>query len=465
MNKDLPDYPVDTDDDAPVKVAYHKAPGSEETAEQEEENTSDSVIASETKQSSTENEQIAASSDSVETPRNDTDDELEEEKDPLDDDEGDPLDDEEEPEEPEIEETEEEEKPTGTLYQNIRVAEPVSSNGLNVYYFQTVKAGEQPEWQVPKEELDIFSKPLDDGMMQYWAYPKSLGKTEDSVPNAEIVAIKNKSANPVIIIDQLQDHLDPGCCLELILAKNGHALAKTDSNLDNLEANITSLIDSAKMNYGVTVEHFISTSNVSAEVEKRLDDLEDAGGERENPDTELDQSDLKQASVYQPEPSIPPPAPTGAPTGGKSKMGIIIIAIILIVLGVVLIFFRDNVFSIINPPAQKVEITPTPTETPTPTPTIAVERSKYKVRILNGTPKSGAAGVLAEKLKALGWMIDKTGNATSSAVNQSYVRGKVEIDEVIKALISDVSDYEATSSAVILKPTDKADLEFVIGKK
>jgi hypothetical protein len=146
-------------------------------------------------------------------------------------------------------------------------------------------------------------------------------------------------------------------------------------------------------------------------------------------------------------------------------MGIIIIAIILIVLGVVLIFFRDNVFSIINPPAQKVEITPTPTETPTPTPTIAVERSKYKVRILNGTPKSGAAGVLAEKLKALGWMIDKTGNATSSAVNQSYVRGKVEIDEVIKALISDVSDYEATSSAVILKPTDKADLEFVIGKK
>lgn len=418
MMNNLPDDQDILEDDAPVKVAYHTAPISEEPESIEEEDPLDK-----------------------EEPQQEES-EPEEEKDPLDD---------EEPEESE---------------ESVDQSVSKSASDLNEYYLQTVKAGEQPEWQSPKDELNVFSQPIDDGLMQYFAYPKDLGKTADDVPNAEVIAAKNKSDNPIIIIDQTKDYLTPGCCLELILAKNGHALIKTDSNLDNLEANITSLIDMAKMNFGISVEHFISTSNVSPEVEQRLNDLEDAGGGKEAPETAVGSSNFEQVSVYnQDTPSLSSNKPVLAPKGDRSKLAVFIPVLILIIIAGVMVYYRHNLLSIINPPKQEAEIKPVPTETPTPTPTVGVERSKYTVRVLNGTPKSGAAGVLAEELKAKGWLIDKTGNATSSAIAESYVQGKVDLTDVIKALIADVSDYQVTPSAVILKPSDKADLEFVIGKK
>lgn len=420
----------DPDDDAPVKVAYHKAPISEELEKSEESDTPDKLAESEP----IEEEDPLDNEDLEETPTEDTED-----------DEKDPLDEEDDLAEPEL--------------------TPVPTSDPNEYYLQTVKAGEQPEWPQPKENLSVFSQPIDDGLMQYFAYPKDLGKAADDVPNAEIIAKTHKSDSPVIIIDQVGDHLTPGCCLELILAKNGHALAKTDSNLDNLEANITSLIDMAKMNFGLNVEHFISTSNVSPEVEKRLDDLEDAGDKSEDPQTAVPANNLEQASVYQTSPSSISDQPILAPKGDRSKLAVFIPVLILIIIAGVMVYYRHNLLSIINPPKQEAEIKPVPTETPTPTPTIVVERSKYTVRVLNGTPTTGAAGVLADKLKEKGWLIDRTGNATSSAIAESYVRGKVDLTDVIKALIADVSDYQATPSAVILKSTDKADLEFVIGKK
>lgn len=334
------------------------------------------------------------------------------------------------------------------------------------YYLQALRTGEAPEWPRSKEDLDVFSQPLGGGLIQYWAYFKDSGKTADSVPHAEEVASQNKSGSPAIIIDQIADHLTPGSCLELVLAKGGHALAKTDSNLDNLESNITSLLDLAKQNFGITAEHFMSTGNVSPEVEKRLDDLEEAetgeGQKEYNQDQRETKMEEKNSSPYFTDKS----AITSEKKRSKIAVFIPILMLILVFGGV--IFYRDKLLSklmnIINSPKPAVVET-TPVSTPTPTPTITVDRSKYKVRILNGTPKTGAAGTLADKLTELGWQIDKTGNATSSAIAESYVRGKTGINDAIKALISDVSDYQAASSSADLKPADKADLEFVIGKK
>lgn len=438
MINNLPDEP---EDDVPVKVSYHTAPVSEESEKPElvEENDSLDDEEPESQQvSESAGQNISTSKDFEGLSESET----EEDSDP---------------------------KPE-RKFASFETEDNHSSrlSNTNLYYLQTVKAGEQPEWEVPKEELDVFSKPIDAGLMQYWAYHKQSGKTADDLPNAEVVANKNKSENPVIIIDQTKDHLTPGCCLELILAKDGHALAKTDSNLDNLESNITSLIDTANINFGINVEHFISTGNVSDEVDERLNDLEDAGDGKEEIIEEAMPSDpIQQSKVYNQDPGLSSDKPILSPKGERSKAVVFIpILIVIIVIGL-MFFYRDKLLSKVMKltSQQTAQVTPMPSQVPTPTPTIAIDRSKYTVRVLNGTPKTGAAGVLAEKLKSLGWNIDKTGNATSSAIAQSYVRGKVNIDEVIKLLESDVIDYQATTSAVILQPSDKADLEFVIGKK
>ncbi|MDD2823551.1 MAG: LytR C-terminal domain-containing protein [Candidatus Daviesbacteria bacterium] len=475
MSNNLPDDSEDTKDDGPVKVSYHVAPGQDRSDDEEDEKKIHKVEESkEDEEDPLDDEDLLDEEESDEEseeeeeeilvePQPPEEDIIEEPKEEL------PKNEQERTStdyaEDKAEDTDSQEKPIGTLYRNIRTTEHINSSDIEpkTYYLQTVKAGEQPEWQVDKEELDVFSQPIGGGLMQYFAYPKELRKTADDIPNAELVASKNKSSNPVIIIDQIQDHLNPGCCLELILSQHGHALAKIESNLDNLEANITSLIDSAKMNFGLSVEHFISTSNVSTEVEKRLDELEDAGGERENPDTLLAEEPVRNASSYN-QPLMSPDSQPASTQKGGSKMAVAIPVLILIIMIGLIFFYRENILSIINPP-QKQEVAITPTETPTPTPTVAIDRSKYTVRVLNGTPKSGAAGLLADQLKEKGWLIDRTGNATSSAVAQSYVRGKVGIDEIIQTLIKDVSGYETTPSAVILSSTDKADLEFVIGKK
>jgi hypothetical protein len=347
------------------------------------------------------------------------------------------------------------------------------------YYLQVVKTGDAPEWPRSKEELDIYSQPLNESYIQYYAYPKSAGKASEDLPHAEEIASKNKSDYPVIIIDQIKDHLDPGECLELILCKDGHAWAKNESNLENLEDNISSLLETGRKNFEFNTEHFLTTSNVSPEVENRLNDLEEAENKEEKPKEPVfrnipDIPPVENQKVYnQAEKSMDQNNPYFAgKTSGEQKSNkplFIVPIILLVVLFGVVIFYREQIMAKIggklNPPKQETtEPAPVPSESPIPTP--VVERTNYKVRVLNGTPTTGAAGKLADKIKGLGWQIDKTGNATNSAVAVSYVRIKKGVpDEVISTLISDVTDYEAASSSSSLTLSDKADLEFVIGKK
>lgn len=379
----------------------------------------------------------------------------------------DPLDDEDEEDEEPVKEVEEEASEPADQPESEDIAEPEQ------YYLQVVKVGEQPEWPRPKEDLDVFSQPLDGGLIQYWAYPKELNKSADDFPHAEELAQKNQSGNASIVIDQICDHLTPGSCLELVLTKNGHALAKTESNLNNLEANITSLLEMSRQNFGITAEHFMSTSNVSPEVEKRLDDLEEAeeehkvdetaGGKEYNVDQKNQSMEENQPPLYFND------RPSVVGENKRSKWVIFIPILVLIIIFGGVVYYREKLLSKImnkvNPPKQEtVEVTPFPTPTPTPAPSI--ERSGFTVRVLNGTPTTGAAGTLADKLKAKGWKIDKTGNATTSAIPLSFVRVKPGTsDDAVKVLLLDIEDYQGASSSSPLKSTDKADLEFVIGRK
>lgn len=115
---------------------------------------------------------------------------------------------------------------------------------------------------------------------------------------------------------------------------------------------------------------------------------------------------------------------------------------------------------------------PSPSETPvasttsTPSPSPSIDRSKYKIRVLNGTSTTGLAASVSGKLKNLGYQIDRTGNATNSAFTSTLVTTKSGISGLLDALVKDLSpDYSATSSGGNLKDSDTADAEVVIGTK
>lgn len=117
--------------------------------------------------------------------------------------------------------------------------------------------------------------------------------------------------------------------------------------------------------------------------------------------------------------------------------------------------------------------TPSPTPTPTPeataspaaTPTPAIENSKFKIRVLNGTTTSGLARTVSDKLKELGFQIDKTGNAPKQDYKSTEIKVKSSASGLYDQLAKDLgSDYTASNSGE-LKDSDAADAEVILGGK
>lgn len=154
------------------------------------------------------------------------------------------------------------------------------------------------------------------------------------------------------------------------------------------------------------------------------------------------------------------------PNRGGRKSGSWLHVIILALIGVAVIgttvYLLKNQFASDKVAEEpKKQEAPVPTEAPTPTPTPEAKRADFKVRVLNGTGKSGLAGTVMEKLKGLGYQSDKTGNATSTEKTTIKVKEGQEL--MMQTLIKDLSpDYEASGEAT-LKASDAADAEVVLG--
>lgn len=322
------------------------------------------------------------------------------------------------------------------------------------YYLQVVLAGEKPVWPHDEGDLIIGSKQLEEGFVQYWAYLKGSGKSPHTAPRAETTAAQHVVSGPIILIDQPQS--SGSAELELILSKDGHAWGKTESNVANLEDNLSSILELAHKQFQMRVENFLTTKNVTADVEKVLDDL--ASETKIESSHPVQSNPLTEANVAMPRQS-----------GSSKKWVILPIALIIIIFGAI-VYFREEIIAKLNnsQASTKTEtiatVTPTPQLTPTPTP-ISLDRSQYQVRVLNGTTQNGEASKLADKLKEMKWQILKVGNATNSATPKTLVRVKSKTQEAGGVMVSDLaSDLSATISAD-LKSQDKADIEVVIGKE
>jgi len=338
---------------------------------------------------------------------------------------------------------------------------------MDEYFLQVVKEGEKVEWPRPEEDLVIGSQKLEGGYVQYWAYPKESGRESDDLPPAEATAQKHTIDKPTILIDRggKKDETSE-YFLELILVKDGHAWCKTESSLENLEDNLTSILESAKQKFNIKVEHFMTTDKVPSEVEKRLDDLEQGGsideevvvGKQEVVAGSFKSQQLPTSGIYASN------KPSGKIAKSYSKMWMMLpVVLILLIFGGVILFSDKSFpkFSFLASP------TPTPTEIPTPTPipTPSIDRSQIKVRVLNGTTETGLAAVLKGDLEEKGWQVVSIGNAAIFTVPQTYIKVKDGGEQAAAVMVADLSPrYEATSSAN-LKSTDTADLEVVIGKK
>lgn len=272
-------------------------------------------------------------------------------------------------------------------------------------------------------------------------------KLLNQLPEAERLAVQNPTDLPAILVHQRED------LLILVLVNNGHALSYTTSSIDNLEDNITILTSTAQDKFNLKVENFMTTTDVTGEVEQKLDDLDDSSDKDIRPIGS--NSFLSNERV-------------SSEKKGSATTRWVVIILILLSFGVGGYVFKDKVIDRFSDgsgpsPSPAVEPTQRPTTTPSPSPAPQVDRTKYKLRVLNGTDIAGAAKNLADKLQGLGWQILSVGNATPSARTQ--VRAKLGQDDLLATVIADLGSEFNSSTSADLNLADKADGEIVIGKQ
>ncbi|MFH1186943.1 MAG: LytR C-terminal domain-containing protein [Candidatus Levyibacteriota bacterium] len=123
--------------------------------------------------------------------------------------------------------------------------------------------------------------------------------------------------------------------------------------------------------------------------------------------------------------------------GNKSRRNIIlfiisIIVLTLIVLGVAF-FYKDSFIKSSDDSKTKSEsktVSPTSTNSPTPIPTkTEIDKSKYSIKILNGSGIAGEAGRARKYLEDEGYEVSSVGNADEFDHKESILETEENIDE------------------------------------
>lgn len=157
--------------------------------------------------------------------------------------------------------------------------------------------------------------------------------------------------------------------------------------------------------------------------------------------------------------------------GGKlpklSQKYLFLVGAALVGMALVIMVVRGlpAVMSKVNQKENKplVVVKPTPPPVPEPKP------SDYTLRVLNGTLVTGEAGKAADKLKALGFDISETKNATSAGFAATRIRPSKSVPEKIVAELKTalLEDYQSTAIEPIAdsSASGKLLIEIIIGQK
>lgn len=150
---------------------------------------------------------------------------------------------------------------------------------------------------------------------------------------------------------------------------------------------------------------------------------------------------------------------------GKKIPFLLGFAIIILVLAISLFLFRGS--------GEKLKPSPVPSvvegsssiseSESIPSPKASFDRSKYTLRVLNGTKLNGLAASTSAKLKELGYKIEKVANATNSAFPKTVVRVKPDLKELLENLIKDLMPGSEGEEGPELKESDSAFGEVILG--
>ena len=169
--------------------------------------------------------------------------------------------------------------------------------------------------------------------------------------------------------------------------------------------------------------------------------------------------------VREPRSFQPPTSGVYSKNRGSGKGVIVALAlVVLLIIGGAAYFLRGQLSgSKPSPsPSSESEIE-SPLFEPSSSPESSIDRSDYKIRVLNGTKTAGLAASVSAKLKELGYEIEKTGNATNSAFTKTIIRVKKDIDDLLQQLIKDISADFKAEKGIDLKESDAADAEIILG--
>ncbi len=147
-----------------------------------------------------------------------------------------------------------------------------------------------------------------------------------------------------------------------------------------------------------------------------------------------------------------------------NKKVIFIIVVVLLILG-------GGGFYMMNRGGEKPTPTPTPEftapqEQPTATPEVAPDISKFKVKVLNGTPVAGLAGKMKTVLETAGFTVSGTGNADTKEYQQVEVQAKSSVPaSVVSKLKDEISKTYTVGSDKTLADSDENDIVVILGTK
>lgn len=112
--------------------------------------------------------------------------------------------------------------------------------------------------------------------------------------------------------------------------------------------------------------------------------------------------------------------------------------------------------------------TPTPTAAPLPTPTptlAAVDKTSFKIQVLNGGGTAGAAGKMKSFLEGKGYTVSGTGNTGEYTYTTTEIHGKATMKDAIVNLQADLKDtYTMGTVAADLSASASADVQVIVGK-
>lgn len=156
--------------------------------------------------------------------------------------------------------------------------------------------------------------------------------------------------------------------------------------------------------------------------------------------------------------------------GSKKKWSWVIIGfitVVIIFIAGVLWYFRENAVKQIS---QEDEITSTPSPSRvSPTPAsdsakLAIDYSKYKIKVLNGSGIGGAAAKGKEILESEKFIVDEIGNAETSDYDLTVIHAKKEVPSAfLDKLKSVLEETYLLGSDEKLEETEEADVVIIIG--